>query len=216
MSAADDLYRSFVEHDPGAAIAVIDREKDAGASRESLFEDVFVPAMAILGAAWASAEIDEVAFAQASVVAEQLASFVAPQKASVAAQDTVIIGAAPGETHSLARNIVGAALREAGYQVVDLGADVRPADYLERLEETSAPVVIVCAEMMSTARAVERVRDLCVSAGLTETVFFVCGGPFDADARLARDVGANGVVRGAESALRMVARAVAERAGERG
>ena len=42
---------------------------------------------------------------------------------------------------------------------------------------------------------------------LDKTAF--AGGPFVADPKLARSVGANGIVRGAESALKLVAKAAA-------
>jgi len=41
--------------------------------------------------------------------------------------------------HSIGRTIVAATLKEAGYRVNDLGVDVRPSDFLERVEETGAP-----------------------------------------------------------------------------
>ena len=44
-------------------------------------------------------------------------------------------------------------------------------------------------------------------------VILVGGGPFSADESLAREAGANGVVTGAESALRLVARAARDLAG---
>jgi hypothetical protein len=41
----------------------------------------------------------------------------------------------------------------------------------------------------------------------------VAGDPFRADVELAKDVGANGVVRGAESAIKLVGRVARERLG---
>jgi methanogenic corrinoid protein MtbC1 len=212
---ADDspalLYRAFVAQDPAGAIKVVEAARASGVTQTELFDAVFAPALARLGAAWAAREIDEVGFAQASVVAEQVSSFVTP---SAAAQDTgvtVVIGVLHGDSHALMKNIVGAALKEAGNRVVDLGVGARGADFLEKIEETGARVVIVFAEMMRTARDAGEVRALLTAAGHDEIVILVAGAPFEAEAAMAKGVGANGVVRGAESAIRLVARIAAER-----
>ncbi len=203
---AAHLYQAFVDQDPAAAIQVVERARASGVAQDSLFDVLYAPAMGLLGGAWASGAIDEIAFTQAAVVAEQVGSFVMP---AIARRDTgisVIVGTMHRDRHSIARTIIAATLKEAGYRVNDLGVDVRPADFLERVEETGARIVIVFAEMMSTGRAVAGVRDLFNRSGQQGVVILVSGGPFSADAALAREVGANGVVPGAESALKLVAR----------
>ena len=79
--------------------------------------------------------------------------------------------------------------------------------------ETGARIVIVFAETMRTARSVASVRDVFAAEGVTGVVLLVSGGPFAADSALAREVGANGVVAGAEAALRIVSRAARDLAG---
>lgn len=213
MSVEDaaSLYQAFVDQDPASAIQVVERVRASGVPQDQLFDSLYAPAMGLLGGAWAGGEIDEIAFTQASVVAEQIGSFVMPPAARRDTGVTVVIGTMHRDHHSIGRTIIGATLKEAGYRVNDLGVDVRPADFLERIEETGARIVIVFAEMMRTARAVAGVRALLGSSGLEDVVILVSGGPFEADAALAREVGANGVIPGAESALKMLARVARDR-----
>lgn len=214
--ASARLYQAFLDQDPAGAIEVVEAAKRGGMDQESLFDGLYVPAMAMLGGAWASGAVDEIAFAQAAVVAEQIGSFVTPSAAAADTGVVVLVGCMQRDLHSVAKNVVGSALKEAGHRVIDLGVDVRPAEFVERVEETGARIVVVCAEMMSTARSVARVREMLASAGLDDVVLLVAGGPFAADARLAKSVGANGVVRGAESALRLVAKVACDRLGAEG
>ena len=204
---AQNLYRSFVDHDPASAIQVVERVRASGVTQDALFDTLYVPAMALLGGAWAAGEIDEMAFTQAAVVAEQVGSFVMPSAARRDTGVTLVAGTMHRDHHAIGRTIVVATLKEAGYRVNDLGDDVRPSDFLERIEQTGARIVLVFAEMMATARAVVRVREMLLANGRDDVVVLVGGGPFVADAALARDVGANGVIGGAESALKLVARA---------
>ncbi len=210
--APAQLYQAFVSQDPAAAIKVVERAKVGGIPQHDLFRSLYMPAMALLGGAWASGAIDEVAFTQASVVAEQIGSFVVPPSSAPDTGVVILVGSMHRDSHGVEKNIVGAALKEAGHRVVDLGVDVRPAEFLERIEETGARILVVFAETISTARATSRVREMLKSAGHDDVVVLVGGGPFAADKALARACGANGVVRGAENAIKVISAAL-ERGG---
>jgi len=203
------LYGAFVSRDPAEAIAVVEQAKLSGMAQAGMLDQLFAPAMSLLGAAWASGALDEYAFAEAAVVAEQVSSFIVPPTPSTAAELTIIVGTMHRDHHTIGKAIAGAALREAGYRVIDLGADVRPSEFLERAEEAAARIAFVFAEQLETARSVVRVREMFASAGRGDAVIFVSGGPLSADEKLAKAVGANGVARGAEGALALVAKAVA-------
>jgi methanogenic corrinoid protein MtbC1 len=211
---ADDssarLYQAFVSHDPAAAIKVVERAKKGGIPQAQLFDQLFAPAMSLLGGAWASGAIDEYTFTQASVVAEQITSFVTPPTAAQDTGITVLVGTMHHDLHAIDKDITAAALKEAGHRVIDLGVDVRPAEFLERAEETGARIVMVFAQMMSTARSVLRVREMLSAGGRDDVIIFVAGGPFVADISLAKAAGANGVSRGAESALKLIAKVAAK------
>ena len=207
--SAARLYQAFVSQDPAAAIGVIERAKRGGVAQVQLFDQLFAPAMSLLGGAWASGAIDEYTFTQASVIAEQITSFVIPPTTSGDTGVTVILGTMHHDHHTIDKDISAAALKEAGNRVIDLGADVRPAEFLERAEESGCKLVIVYAQLIGTARSVIRVREMFSTAGHSDVVILVAGGPFVADPTLAKAVGANGIVRGAESALKLVAKAAA-------
>ncbi|PKQ37547.1 MAG: hypothetical protein CVT59_06770 [Actinobacteria bacterium HGW-Actinobacteria-1] len=203
---ASHLYEAFVGQDPAKAIQVVERVRSSGVPQSQLFDTLYVPAMSLLGGAWAEGLIDEIVFTQASVVAEQIGSFVMPPVARPDTGVTVVIGSIHRDRHSVMKDVVASALKEAGFRVNDLGVDVRAADFLERLEETGSRIVIVFAEILATARAVSGVRDLLTAENREDVVLLVAGGPFAADPGLARAVGANGVIASAESALKVLGR----------
>lgn len=200
------LYRAFVEADPAAAIRVVEQVRSSGVSQAELFDTLYVPALAMLGDAWARRGIDELSFTQAAVVAEQVSSFVMPPLARSDTGVGVVLGVMHRDRHSVMKNIIAGTLKEAGYRVFDLGTDVRATDFLERVDETGARVVVVFAEMLATARAVAGVRDLLDAEGRSDVVLLVCGGPFAADPSLARSIGANGVISSAQGALEVLGR----------
>jgi 5-methyltetrahydrofolate--homocysteine methyltransferase len=209
------LFRSFVYQDPSRAIDVIAAAKSAGVPQDQLFDQVYAPALSLLGGAWASGAVDEYVFTQAAVVADTVISFVLPPHAAEDSGVTVLVGTMHHDLHSIDKTIAAAALKEAGHRVIDLGVNVRPADFLARAEETDAGIVFVFASMASTAASVSRVREMFRAGHRGGVVIFVGGGAFVADPELARSVGANGVSRGAESAVRLVDRVTNLAGGER-
>jgi methanogenic corrinoid protein MtbC1 len=216
---ADDrsaqLYQAFVSQDPAQAIAVIEKARAAGVAQGQLFDQLFAPAMSLLGGSWADGAIDEYTFTQAAVVAEQITSFVTPPTTAQDTGVTVLLGTMHRDHHAIDKDITAAALKEAGHRVIDLGVDVRPAEFLERAEETGARIVIVYAQLIGIATSVTRVREMFHAGGRDDIALFVAGGPFSADVALAKQVGANGVVRGAESAMKLVAKIAATHGGAR-
>jgi 5-methyltetrahydrofolate--homocysteine methyltransferase len=207
------LYRALAVHDPAAAIAAIEAAKVGGVPHGMLFESVFVPAMAMLGEKWAAGELDELAFTEAAVAAEQVTSFVVPPATSPDRGITVVVGCIEGDRHDLRKNIFAAAFKTAGYRVLDLGVNTSPAEFLSGVDETGARIVLAFAEMVGTASGVKRVREMLDAGGRSDVVLLVVGGPFEAEPDVARLLGANGVANSAQSVLRIVDRVAAEKLG---
>lgn len=206
VSAPARLYQALVDGDPARAIAVIERARESGLTQTKLLDTLFVPAMSRLGEAWADGTIDEYTFTQAAATAEQIGSFVTPASAARDSGIAVLVGNMHHDVHGTDRAITAAALKEAGHRVIDLGADVRPSEFLERADESGARIVLVFAQSVATAAGVTRIREMFDSAERGAAIL-VSGGPFWADRRLAKAVGANGVFKGAQEALTLVEKA---------
>ena len=203
--AVTSLYAAFAAGDVAAAISVVEQARAVAVQRD-LFDSLFAPAMAMLGGAWARGELDEYAFAEAAVVADQVVSFVTTPPALQDSGVTVVIGTMRDDGHAIAKNIVASVLRLAGHRVVDLGDNVTGTEFAQRAEDSGARIVIVCAEQLASARAVVQVSEALAAAGREDVTLLACGGPFVADTALARAAGVRGVVGTAEGALQLVDR----------
>jgi 5-methyltetrahydrofolate--homocysteine methyltransferase len=212
-AAVERLYRAIAGNDPASAIGSIEEAMADGVPHARLFEDVYVPALARLGAAWAQGEVDEFQFTEAAVVAEQVTSFVTPPAAAPDRGVTVVLGCMRGDLHDLRKNIFAAALKTAGYRVLDLGVDTTTGEFLAGVDETGARIAIVFAEEAAAAASVGQVREAFDAGGRSDTLVLVAGGPFEADPAAARASGANGVANTAQGILRLVERVVADRLG---
>lgn len=64
-------------------------------------------------------------------------------------KDKIIIGVVEGDTHDIGKNIVKIMLETSGYEVIDLGRDVPPLDFIRRAQQEGA-VIIAAATLMTT------------------------------------------------------------------
>lgn len=63
---------------------------------------------------------------------------------------TIVLGTVQGDVHEIGKNVVGAFLRGAGYNVIDLGRDVPPENFIKSAIEHGAEIVGASALMTTT------------------------------------------------------------------
>jgi methylmalonyl-CoA mutase cobalamin-binding domain/chain len=121
----------------------------------------------------------------------------------------LVIGVVEGDPHDLGKNIIARVYAASGYDVRDLGREVRLDSFLKAVEEHQARVLALSAMMSTTmAQMPEIIRQ--VKERFPEVVVMVGGAPLNAD--LARTFGADGYSQSAMTLLEETEAAM-ERAG---
>lgn len=88
----------------------------------------------------------------------------------------VIIGSLKGNIQGLGKDIVAATLRSAGFQVIDLGVDVSPENFVEAATMDKAQVIAISVSVDETVPFLKYVVDLLRQKGLSNKVKTVIGG----------------------------------------
>jgi len=97
-------------------------------------------------------------------------------KAKVKAKGKVVIGTVRGDLHDIGKNIVAMMLRGAGYEVIDLGADVPKEKFLENVKKEEADVVAMSALLTTTMTSMQEVVEELEKAKLKAKVKVIIGG----------------------------------------
>ena len=97
-------------------------------------------------------------------------------RAKVKAKGKVVIGTVRGDLHDIGKNIVAMMLRGAGYEVIDLGADVPKEKFLEHAKKQSADVVAMSALLTTTMTSMREVIEELEKAKLRSKVKVIIGG----------------------------------------
>jgi methylmalonyl-CoA mutase cobalamin-binding domain/chain len=87
----------------------------------------------------------------------------------------IILGTIKGDIHEIGRNIFSMVMRSHGYQVIDMGKDVDPADLVMAAIDNQAEFIGISSLITTTIPHVREVRKLAVDKGLG-AVKIIAGG----------------------------------------
>ena len=97
-------------------------------------------------------------------------------KAGVESKGKFIITTVTGDLHDIGKNIVAIMIKGAGYEVIDLGADVPTERIIEAVREHQAPFLGLSALLTTTMRALGEVINNLKQEGLRDQVKVLIGG----------------------------------------
>ena len=103
----------------------------------------------------------------------------------------VIIGTVQGDLHDIGKNLVAMMMEGVGFEVIDLGTDVKPEKIIEAIEEHSPDIVAMSALLTTTMGNMKTATSMMTEAGLRDNVKVMIGGaPVTQD--YADEIGADG------------------------
>jgi 5-methyltetrahydrofolate--homocysteine methyltransferase len=95
---------------------------------------------------------------------------------NVKSRGKVVIGTIQGDLHDIGKNIVAMLLQGAGFEVVDLGADVPIEKFVESAKNEKADIVGISALLITTMVNMKAVIEGLKEAGLRGNVKVIIGG----------------------------------------
>jgi 5-methyltetrahydrofolate--homocysteine methyltransferase len=95
---------------------------------------------------------------------------------NVKSRGKVVIGTIQGDLHDIGKNIVAMLLQGAGFEVVDLGADVPIDKFVEATKNEKADIVGISALLITTMVNMKTVIEGLKNAGLRGDVKVIVGG----------------------------------------
>ncbi len=198
------LEGRLVAGDEAGAWGVVEAALASGTAPGEIYTDLVAPALTSLGAKWHEGTITVAQEHLATSVALRLIGRMGPRFARRGrSKGLVVVTTAPGERHAIPSLMVSDLLRGAGFQVIDLGADV-PEDAVAETIAGLDGLVAVCisSTRLGADRAVRRSVRAIREAAPNVPIFV--GGAAIADAAHAADLGADGWAQDGPGAVDLV------------
>ena len=120
----------------------------------------------------------------------------------------VAIGTVKGDLHDIGKNLVAAMLEGGGYEVIDLGVNVTPEQFVAAVKEKNANIVAMSALLTTTMPSMRTTVDALKQAGVRNQVKILVGGAPITE-RYAEEIGADGFAESAAGAVGLAKKVVA-------
>ena len=111
----------------------------------------------------------------------------------------VLLGTVSGDLHDIGKNLVGMLMESGGLEIVNLGTDIEPAEFAEKVREHEPDVLGMSALLTTTMLAMRDTIEVLEEEGLREDVKIMVGGA-PVTQEFADEIGADGWAPDAASA----------------
>ncbi len=134
-------------------------------------------------------------------------------ESGIEAVGKVVMGTVKGDLHDIGKNLCTMMLRGAGFEVIDLGVDTSPDDFIDGLEENDAPLLGMSALLTTTMPNMGRTIEAIIDAGMRDDVQVMVGGA-PVTQEFADDMGADGYGKDAIDCVELAKQLLSELRGE--
>lgn len=178
MAILEDLAAEVIKGDAGVVKNLTEEALSQNISAEEVLNSGLVAGMNVIGKQFKNNEvfIPEVLVAARAMKAGMQIIRPLLAEANVEPLGKVIIGTVGGDLHDIGKNIVAMLLEGAGFEVLDLGADVTKEKFLEFAEKEKPDVLGMSALLTTTMVFMKDMVQSLEESGLKDKIKVIVGG----------------------------------------
>ena len=178
MRLFDDIRASVIDGQFERSEALTRQALDQNVSPSEVLNGALIPAMDEVGVRFQNNDffLPEVLIAAKAMNSAMVLLKPLLTQTEVKARGKIVIGTVQGDRHDIGKNLVAMMMEGAGFEVIDLGVDVSPDQFVKAVEEHRPDIVAMSALLTTTMPAMrETIRSL-ERAGLRKNVKTMIGG----------------------------------------
>ncbi len=200
------MSEAIVSGDRAAARALAEEAVRAGLDLLEVVEKGYVPGIQKVGELWEQGEYFLPELITSAEAMKAAMAVLDPQlnRKDVASRmgGKVVIGTVEGDIHDIGKNLVASMLQAGGFEVFDLGVDVKLERFIETAEKVGADMICLSALLTTTMMNQRRLIGLLRDKGLRDKYTVLVGGA-PASRKWAEEIGADGYAENAVAAVKM-------------
>lgn len=151
---------------------------DGGAKPEALMKEGLIPAMDKVGDMFANGEYFVPEMLMAAKAMKLALEILQPHLTDAAIEPLgkVVVGTVKGDLHDIGKNLASIALEGAGFEVIDLGTDISPEQFVNIIKEHKPKLIGMSALLSTTMRSMKDTVEAIEKEGLRDQVKIMIGG----------------------------------------
>jgi 5-methyltetrahydrofolate--homocysteine methyltransferase len=175
---------------------------DEGMPPDKILNEGLVEAMAKVGKLFEEGEyfVPEMLIAARAMKAGLALLKPRLMEADVEPAGKVAAGTVKGDLHDIGKNLVCMMLEGAGFEIVDMGTDVAPEQFVAAVQEQGVDLIAMSALLTTTMPNMQATIEALQEAGVRDNVGVMIGGAPVTDA-YAEEIGADGYAPDASRAV---------------
>jgi 5-methyltetrahydrofolate--homocysteine methyltransferase len=180
------------------------RGLEEGVGPETMLYDALIPSLEEVGARFERGDFFVPEMLIAARAMQGALDILRPLLAETGAQTigTYVMGTVKGDVHDIGKNLVNIMLEGAGFTVYDLGVNVAPEVFVEKINEHQPDIVGFSAFLTTTMPMFKANINALEKAGIRDDVIVMVGGA-PVTQEYADMVGADGYAADASTAVRL-------------
>ncbi len=197
-----EIYDNVIEGEAEVVEEKVQAALNAGIPAPVILNEGMIAAMSEVGRLFEAGEYFVPEMLIAARAMQSGLALLRPHLTEVDTQSTgkVVIGTVKGDLHDIGKNLVGLMLEGAGFQIIDLGTDVAPENFVAAVREHRAQIVALSALLTTTMPSMQATIEALAAAGVRDQVKVMIGGaPITQD--YAKQIGADGFAPDASRAV---------------
>ena len=188
----EDLRKAIENGEMDESLKVTESMLARGLSPKEIINDGIAPAMEAIGEKYDRGEVFIPELLISADAAQAVLGKLEPLLGDEGRKEKKIalFATVKGDQHDIGKNIACMVFRGAGYEVIDLGADVSPEEIVRSVKEMDVDIVGLSALLTTTMKEMKNTIKALEDAGLRDKVKVVVGGaPVTED--FAKEIGAD-------------------------
>jgi corrinoid protein of di/trimethylamine methyltransferase len=193
MQDLKPLHEAVLNGDAKTARAITETALAAGVEPLKLVHEYMMPAMSEVGRRFECNEYFVPELLLSARAMKAALELIRPRLIASGAQPVarVALGTIKGDLHDIGKNLVAAMLEGGGYEVIDLGVNVTPEQFIAAVKDKGANIVAMSALLTTTMTSMKTTVDALKQAGVREQVKILVGGA-PITQKYADEIGADG------------------------
>ncbi len=199
-----ELVTAFVEMREADVLRLANEMLESGSSPAAILDEC-KEALEIIGQRFEEGQAFVPELVMAGEMMGQVTEIIKPrleQEAPVERRGKVLMGTVHGDIHDIGKDVVNFMLDANGFEVVDLGVDVSPEDFVQKIREAQPDVVGLSGLLTLAFQSMKETVDAIKEAGLRDQVKIMIGGA-PVDEHVQEHTGADGWGKDAMEAVAM-------------
>lgn len=202
----EELYTSISEgliNGESEKIEALTRQAlDSGHPAQDILDNALLKGMETVGARFKNGEMYIPEVLKCARTMHSAIDVLAPYTADDAdnARGTIVIGTVQGDLHDIGKNLVGMMCDGAGFDVIDLGIDIKPQAFVDAVEKNDADILAMSALLTTTMPRMSETLQMLDEAGARENLKIMVGGA-PVTEHFANEIGADGFAPNAAAAV---------------